>query len=338
MLACVALCACTPTLSQPRGDTHLSAMAEATRDYHHGRFAESARAYHAAAAAAERRVDRDEARYREAKALARTGELAQALVLFDAVAAVQPVSRRTARALYDGARLRLRTGDAAGALHGFQRVVLEFPDHGVSARALRRVVEALGADADVRAWLESTYSQVGTHDIGDDILVLEAEMELRHENRAAARALLERTIAEHPYPMGQRWDDALWRLADLDEEEHAPAAAAAHLEQMLSVFETTTTPGSYTLPRFPAAMLRLGILYRDGLHDPERATATFHRLYNEMRFSTLRDDAILEEGRTALSEGNPPRACELFHRVVDEFEVGSARRHATELLTSSCPR
>lgn len=337
MLVC-ALTACTPTLSQPRGDAHLSAMAEATRNYHHGRFAEAAHSYEVAAGAAERRVDRDEARYREAKALARTGELARAIALFDAVAEVQPPSRRTARALYDGARLRMRTDDEAGALRGFERVVLEFPDHGVSSRALRRVVDGLGDDNSVRAWLDRAYVQVGSHDIGDDILMLEAEMELRHEDREAARALFERTIAQHPYPVGQRWDDALWRLADLDEEEHEPAAAAAHLEQMLSVFETTTTPGSYTLPRFPAAMLRLGILYRDALRDQDRAAATFQRLYNEMRFSTLRDDALLEEGQMALSNGNPTRACELFHRVVDEFEVGHARRQAAELLTSSCPR
>lgn len=335
-LASLALCACTPTLSQPRGDAHLEAMAHGTRAYHHGRFDEATLAYASAAETAERRVDRDEALYRQAKTLQRLGRDADALVLFDQIAAGVPPSRRTGRALYDAGRVRLRLHDEVHALENFQGVVVRFPDHGVSSRALVRVLALMPAGAERDAWLELALSSVGTRDIGDDILNAQASIALERGDRARARERLERIVDEHPYPVGQRWDDALWRLADMDEAEQQPAAAVAHLERMLASLETTTTPGSYTLPRFPAAMLRLGILYRDALHDRDRAIATFDRLVSELRFSTLRDDALYEKAATQLEVGDVERACTTLEGLVGEFSVGRARRRADELRTRSC--
>jgi TolA-binding protein len=311
-------------------------MARATREYHHGRFADAATAYGEAAQHAERRVDRDEALYREAKSLARVGELQRAIDILEGLSRERPVSRRTGRALYDAARLRLRIGDESGAIANFKRVVIEYPDHGVASRAMHRVIEATSDPAALRAWLNHVYEVVGARDIGDDVLMQLAEMSRQDGDLEGTRAYFERVIAEHPYPHGERWDDALWRLADLDVEQGDPARAAAHLEQMLSVLESTTTPGSYTLPRFPASMLRLGILYRDDLHDHDRAAATFQRLYNELQFSTLRDDAMLEEAQMYLAAHDTDRACALLHRVADEFQEGRARRQAAELLGTAC--
>jgi len=103
--------ACVPTISKTRGESHLNAMAEAEAHQHHGRLAQAAASYATAAETAERRVDRDEARYRESRVYARLGDYEKAKQLCDELAEVDPIARRTLRARLDASRYRLLTGD-----------------------------------------------------------------------------------------------------------------------------------------------------------------------------------------------------------------------------------
>jgi tetratricopeptide (TPR) repeat protein len=341
VLACAA-CG-PPTLSQPRGTAHLAALAAGGEHYHHGRMREAAAAYEEAARTAERRVDRDEARYRQAKALARADQIGDAIALLDQVAAARPASRRTARALFDAARLRLRRdaeGDRARAVADLERVAREHSDSGLASRALVHLLHERERNREpvqvTLAWLRALDPQVAASDLGDDVLVAIAEREEARGDRAAARAALERVLDEHPYPTGQRFDDACWRLADLDEADGAYGRAVEHLERLLQYVEPTRDPGSYTLPRMPASQLRVARLLRDRLGDPERAAQAFARVYESFPTSTLRDDAMLEEGELWLTRGERARGCALLQRVADENEVGSARRRAVARLAVDC--
>jgi tetratricopeptide (TPR) repeat protein len=301
---------------------------------------EAAAAYARAAATAERRVDRDEARYRQAKALARTGDTEAALLLLDAIAEATPRSRRTGRGRFDAARLRLQRGDRARALEGLTDVVRLHPDHGLGSRALTLLLRARAddgaSDAETIAWLEALYAEVGAHDVGDDLLVAIADLHARRGDLEAARLALLRCVEEHPYPMGQRFDDALWRLADLEERAGDPRAATRHLERLLSHAERTWIPGSYTLPRMPAAQLRLARLRRDALADPEGARAAYRALRERFPDSTLVDDALVEEGELALGLGARDEGCRLLRRAVAEHPVGGARRRAARRLDADC--
>ncbi len=147
---------------------------------------------------------------------------------------------------------------------------------------------------------------------------------------------LERLVREHPYPFGQRWDDALWRLADLAEEAGDERGAIAHLQRMLAPHEETVTPGSQTLPRMPAAQLRIARIYRDRLDDPARAAESFNETYARFPTSRLRDDALYELGTMWIERGEPERGCAVLARVLDEFEVGHARRLAAARVTRDC--
>jgi tetratricopeptide (TPR) repeat protein len=336
-----ALCACgPPTLSRTRGEAYAAALAEARRHHHHGRMRDAAASYARAAEVAVRRVDRDEARYRQAKALERAGNLEAALALLDAVAQAKPRSRRTGRARFDAARLRLKLGDRTRAVAGLLDVVRLHPDHGLASRALVWLLRARDEDgvdhASTIAWLEALYAEVGSRDVGDDLLIAIAERHLRLGDVTSARAALLRCADEHPYPTGQRFDDALWRLADLEEEHGNPAAAVAHLERLVSYAEATGTPGSYTLPRMPAAQLRIARLRRDALHDPEGARAAYRALRARFPSSTLVDDALVEEAELELARGDHTAACTLLRRALAEHEVGRARRRAARLLDTAC--
>ncbi len=338
VLAAVLSAGCPPTLSRERGPAYLAAMARADRAHSHGDMHAAATAFADAARHAQRRVDRDEAEFREAHALERVGDDPHALALFDAIAARRPVSRRTVRALYDASLLRAHRGDQAGALAGYRRIVREHPGSGLAARALFWVVPSFPSASAARAYLASLYAHVGTSDLGDDILMHEADLALSVHDRAGARAALVRIVREHPYPQGGLWDDALWRLADMEVEDGRPRRAIAWLERMVSVRETTWGTGSYTRPRFAPAQLRIARLYRDALHDFDHAAAAFRATYDDYPTSLLRDDALVELGEMELDAGKQQKGCATLRRALAEFSVGSARRRAHTRVIRDCPR
>jgi tetratricopeptide (TPR) repeat protein len=340
LLALLASACLPPTLSAPRGDAHLAALREGERHHHHGRMLEAARAYGEAARLAERRVDRDEALYRQAKSLVRADRPREALPILDRVASTRPPSRRTARALFDAAKLRLALGDRDAAVRGLERVVRAHANEGPGPRALRllvRIAREEGGIPGALALLARLDADLRETDLGDDLLTYEAELARETGDRARARRALERLVEEHPYPEGERWDDALVRLADMDEEDGDAAAAIAHLERLLTVHETTMTPGSYTLPTQPAAALRIARLERDARRDHEAAARAFRRVWDQFSSSTLRDDALLELGEMIEANGERDEACGLYRKIVEEVEAGRARRRAARHL-EACGR
>jgi TolA-binding protein len=155
-------------------------------------------------------------------------------------------------------------------------------------------------------------------------------------DRAGAREALVRIVEEHPYPHGQRWDDALVSLADLAQEEGDHRAAIGWLERIVAVHEDTDRPGSYTLPSMPEAQIRIARIYRDDVGDLDAAAREFQLTYDEYPTSTVRDDALVELAEMLLEAGDRDRACELFADAVAEFEVGRARRRAAEALATRC--
>src|SRR5690606_25968711 len=84
--------ACPPTLSSPRSEPFAQALAEGERHARHGRDEEAAASFARASELAERRVDREEARYRQARALQDAGELDEAMAALESIAVMRPIS------------------------------------------------------------------------------------------------------------------------------------------------------------------------------------------------------------------------------------------------------
>ena len=314
-------------------------MARGRRHYTHGRMVEAAAAYGEAAEHAERRVDRDEAMYRQAKSLERVGQNERALAILDEVARRRPVSRRTARALFDASRLRVELGQREAGISGYRRVVLEHPEHGLASRALFLVLDSHRSVDDTDgalAFLHRIENDLAETSLADDVLAHRADLLLARGDRAGAKQALVRIVEEHPYPHGQRWDDALVALADLAQEDGDHRAAIRWLERIVAMHEDTDRPGSYTLPSMPEAQIRIARIHRDELRDVDAAARAFELTYDEYPDSTVRDDALVELGEMLLESGDRDRACALFARAVDEFEVGRARRRAAERLSTQC--
>lgn len=335
----VLLTGCPPTLSRPHSAEYRDHLAIGERHMRHGRYAESANEFALAAEEADRRVDRDEALYRQSRALKRGERWDEAVAVLDEIAARRPVSRRTARATLDASLIRYeRLEEHDAALAGFERILRQHSDEGPAARALilivahhreRSIADALRVVMGFRGELAST-------DLGDDLLAMEADLRLEAEDREGARRALEQIVEDYPYPQGHRWDDAIEQLAEMDVEDGNATRAIERLEAMLERAEGTTVVGSYTLPAFPRAQLRIARLQRDVLHDYDAAEDAFDAVYDDFPDSTLRDDARVELGEMLLDQGNRTRGCRILRDAIEEFEVGGARRRALTRIQREC--
>jgi tetratricopeptide (TPR) repeat protein len=326
---------CPPTLSS-ENEEFSDALRRATSEAEAGRHDAALSAYEQAAAAADRRVDREEALYREARLYERMRRPDAALAIYERIAATRPIARRTLRARLQCARMRMVLGREDEAERDLAWIVTEAPGSGLAARALFLLVHDFASTADERiAMLDALYPRVGTSELGDDILMLGAEACLERDDRACARERLERIADEHPYPQGARFDDALVRLAELAREDRDLPRAIGYLDRLLSVRETTTVVGSYSRPAMPGAALMRARLYRE-LGDVARALEAYEEAYDGFPTARIRDDALFERALLVLESGDRASGCELLDRLMREFEVGSARRRARAEIERAC--
>jgi tetratricopeptide (TPR) repeat protein len=332
--------ACAPTLSKPRGTEHLDALSEARTHQSAGRLQESADAYLQAAETAERKVDKDEALYRQSRVLARLGNLPEAIAICDQLGAEERIARRTLRCRLDAARYRMLAGEEERADADLRKLIVDEPDSAAAQGALRilvaRHVDGVEDKEQALAYVQDLRDEIKPSSLGEPMMSAEAELLLQMGRKEEARVMLERQIERYPYPQGKRWDNALWQLADLALENENPKGAIEYLKQMVAVHETSIIVGSYTRPMMSKAALRIARIYRDNLRDNDAAIDAYREVRSEFPRSTLVDDALAEEAELRLALGDRDRGCDLLRELMDAHEVGSARRKAERRMASVC--
>ena len=295
-------------------------MAAAARAEGAGRFAEAARAYDAASSAGRRAPDRDQARWNAAEMVARDGEVAVAVSRFEAIAS-DATSEHQAEAAYRVAIMRVESGDADRGWLDVEQVPRRFPTHGIAHVAVRRLVQHAD-EAGPRAGLEELRAldrDLGSTELAPLLAFLAAEhLEALGDDRGAREAYA-RIADRWGYPFGAFFDDSLWHASLIDERLGLYQSAIDDLERLLRERETTSIVGSYERPKFVPAMLRVGELYRDRLHDRARARGAFHRLYANFAHSTVRDRALWLEAALWRDDGDARTACDRLGTLIGTF-------------------
>lgn len=295
--------ACAPTL--PRGFTEERSAAE--RAYAAGRYDEAAEHWAKAEAAAQRRRDQTEARYRRASALRRAGRHEDARRLLDELEAAIRKYPRSGPALTALTRLARQREERAGA---------------EAALSLLADVARTGGGAELRE--QAHYQRARL-------------LERLGRDHEALTAYLD-SAARFPYPEGALWDDSLHAASLLEEKLGRPDRAIAHLERMLREKEPSSLKqGSYERPRYAAARYRVAELYRDRIGDKLRAVREFRRVWDEHPTSLLKDDALWQAARLEHDRGEAGAACKLMKVLVSEAPDSRFAACASALCPSVRP-
>jgi len=315
-ILCIALgCASSP----PPG--YVKTEAAAQRAYVHGRYEEAARRWLEAAQLAELERDRHEATYRAAASLARAGKTDQAQSLYRKVARDRG-GERAARAAFELANLKLTQGKTVEGHRLLVQAIRTHPNSGLASRALQKLVDwwkTEGSWASVTAHLDELIATLDGTELAERLHYAYAGALVNQGRLRAARDRYLYLARRFPYPRGALWDDSLWHASELEERLGDYTAAVAHLERMLAEREPTGSPGSYERPRYDDAQFRIGVLFRDRIHDPERAIAAFLKLYRLHPNSVLRDDALWAAALVARSSGQRGQGCEILRTLVDDL-------------------
>lgn len=331
--------ACVPSLS-PRDPAFERELKAAEQEMGRGRYDAATGRFKRAASLATRPIDQDEALYRAGVALQKQEKWAEARAAFRPVADANPPRARSARATLEIARAYGEEGDAGHEARWLERVATDFPDSGLGVgalRRLRRLVRANEGEAGELRIVNRLEAPLRDTSLGDDVVAAQADLLFAAGREDEAEERLEYLVSAYPFPIGHRWDNALMILAELDEKRGDLKAAAAHLETLLAVHESSGPPGSSTLPTAPKASLKVGELYAR-LSQIDKARAAYRRAYEDFHYASTRDDALYAWAQLELDAGQVHEACRLVDRLLAEFEVGHPRRLAERLKAAHCAK
>lgn len=326
--------ACAPSIP-PRFQEERAA---AERAYAAGRYDEAALHWQRAENAAERKRDRNEARYRRAASLERAGRHAEAQ---RALSTIDEKSSRAARAAYDHAIIEIERGNSDKGYAELVTTMRSYPASGVAPSALARLTqreEDKGGLAAALGYVEKLEREYRETELSERIGYLHAELLERARRTAEARDMYLDVAKRFPYPFGALWDDALWKASLLEEKLGNVSRAIQHLERMLKEMEPSSLgQGSYQRPRYAAARFRIAELYRDKVRDRPRAIREFRRVWDDHPTSILRDDAAWQEARLERDLGQTDKACSTLRRLIEAAPDSRYSACAAALCPSVSP-
>jgi len=277
-----------------------------------GDHAAAARHYERAATLARKPRDSEEARYRAADSYARAGDLGRAEALYTSLAAQGPDAERQARADFALAELQRKNGHEPERQAHLAAAIRRHPNSGLARLALNQHLDYLreqGGSEQVLAYLADEGRALANSELGETIAYRRArELDDAGKNAEARDAYLA-CAARFPYPGGAYWDDALFRAAEKELALSAPQKALQHLERMLAEQESAVITGSYQRGRYAEAQLKIAEIYRDQLHDSQRARRELRRVWEKHGNSRLVDDALFQEALLARDAGDAAGTC-----------------------------
>jgi hypothetical protein len=268
--------------------------------------------------------------FARAEALESRGAWREAAIEYERVARVErsTLGREPARALVRAAALwSEHLSDPARAERDLFYAIRAWPDAAPADDAVR-ALERL-APAGLRERLLGVAAELGQAEVVDNLRFAAAGL-IEHTEPARARAEYEQLARDFPQ-RGLR-DDALWRAAGLARQAGDTRGALEDLRLITSRRRDSFLIGSFESQWVDDAQLLTGRILLEDLHDTARAVAAFELLRDDMKTSTLRDDAQMWIARARAQAGDAGGVCAALALLRRDFpDSRYLRREAPEL-------
>lgn len=296
---------------------YVATFAGAERAQSAGRFAEAAMQFDAAAEAATKPRDKEHAQYLGALMHVKAGNVAGGAKTLGALAAGP--GEHAPEAGLRLALIHVEENDP-NAYAELEALALRFPETGDGRIALQKILmhsdEASGEAATIGT-IDRLAGPLAATDLAETLAYQRAIRLEKIGKLAEAREAYVSVARKWPYPKGRLFDDSLWRASEVDEKLGKFENAVSDLDEMLKVRESSHFTGSYERPRFPPAMIRIGVLYAEKMRDPAKARQAFRRAFDDLPgTNTLKDDAAWREAQLWEAEGNRDEACGRLRALV----------------------
>jgi tetratricopeptide (TPR) repeat protein len=283
-----------------------------------GRFAEAAAQFDAAAAAATKPRDKEHAEYLGALMHIKAGDVAGGAKTLAALAAGS--GEHASEAALRLAIIHVEENDP-NAYPELEAIALRFPESGDGKIALQKILahsDEANGDAATLAYIQKLSAGPLASTALGETLAYQAAIRLEKTGKLAeAREAYVSVARTWPYPKGRLFDDSLWRASEVDEKLGHFENAVGDLDEMLHVRESSHFTGSYERPRFPPAMIRIGVLYAEKMKDRAKAREAFRRAFDDLpSTNTLKDDAAWHEAQLWEADGNKDEMCGRLRALV----------------------
>lgn len=224
---------------------------------------------------------------------------------------------RAARVVYDQPETQ------EDGLAAMTRILERYPDTVAGLRSLQYLQQHFGGTPEGRDWLLRFYREhfeaLRGSPLADNLIFEAAQIHAARrtpdDDRAALKLLTDLTIA---YPRAALWDDALWRLADV---QHRLGLTREELGTLQTLVRTREKPmffGNYETLYYHRGQYRIARLLRDDLGDLPAATEAFEVFVREYPFSKWYDDALFQLAQLYLGAGRADDARAVAERLAKE--------------------
>ncbi len=234
------------------------------------------------------------------------------------------------RACFDRARLLFEVGDVEKARTLAVELISRYPNGPFTLSAVKRLARSyLDGNAIKAGRMVMTALAKPLKDTEIwDTLVFEAAHLAREEKDVEGETFeLTRLVNQSGRWQSQLWDDAVWRLAEINRQTGRTDEEVRWLTKLKDAQESSRLIGSYTSPFYDDALLRLGEIHLSR-NDFDRARIEFGTL-SQLSTSRKNDDGLLGLARVDLAEGRILDACAKLAEV--QRQDGSAKRRASKL-------
>ncbi|MBN2715818.1 MAG: tetratricopeptide repeat protein [Deltaproteobacteria bacterium] len=274
------------------------------------------------------RPSRVEQQWQVAHQLEKSGEQEAAVAKYSALC--HGMSQYS-RACYDACRVIFEIPDEKRGRACAKQFIIKYPNDGLAPTLVGTVANSFknsGGHEMGAVWLSELARQVEQSDVWDSIHYERAKIFRDSGTQAEEENALMEVVALGRWG-SQLWDNAIWRMINIQRAKGDDAKEEALLQRMLSNLEESRLIASYNSPYYDDALFRLGELYWERA-DFKNAYNAFQRL-TTWKTSRLRDDAMLQCAIIRKHQGDISGACAHLKQIFDRFPGSSSIRKAKNM-------